>query len=58
MLPIVFGAIGTIWIVPEVAHDYLPGSVWAPLSVAVTALVLCGAAIWLARSRHSARASQ
>jgi hypothetical protein len=54
VLPIVFGAIGTIWIVPEVAHHYLPGSVWAPVSVAVTGLVLCGAAIWLARSRRSA----
>ncbi|MGI9007695.1 MAG: hypothetical protein ACR2FU_16105 [Streptosporangiaceae bacterium] len=55
VLPIVFGAIGTIWIVPEVAHRYLPGSAWAPLSVAVTGLVLCGAAIWLARSRHTAQ---
>ena len=58
VLPIAFGAIGTVWIVPEVAHHYLPGSVWAPLSVAVTGLVLCGAAIWLARSRHSARGAQ
>ena len=55
VLPIVFGAIGTIWIVPAVAHRYLPGSVWAPLSVTVTGLVLCAAAIWLARSRHAAR---
>lgn len=53
VLPIVFGAIGTVMIVPEVAHRYLPGSVWAPLTVAVTGLVLCGAAIWLARSRHA-----
>ncbi len=54
VLPIVFGAIGTLWIVPEVAHRYLPGSVWAPLSVAVTGFVLCAVAIWLARSRHAA----
>lgn len=55
VLPIVFGAIGTIWVVPEVAHRYLPGSVWAPLSVTVTGLVLCAAAIWLARSRRAVR---
>ena len=55
VLPIVFGAIGTVYIVPDLARRYLPGSVWAPLSVGVVGLVLCGAAIWLARSRHSAR---
>lgn len=55
VLPIVFGAIGTILIVPAVAQRYLPGSVWAPLSVAVAGLVLCGAAIWLARSHRTAR---
>lgn len=56
VLPIVFGAIGTVYIVPDVAQRYLPGSVWAPLSVGVVGLVLCGVAIWLARSRRADRA--
>ncbi len=53
VVAVIFGAVGTIWIVPEVAQRYLPGSVWAPLSVAVVGLVLLGTAIWLARSRHA-----
>ena len=56
VLPIVFGAIGTIYIVPDVTRRYLPGSLWAPLSAGVVGLVLCGTAIWLARSRRAAKA--
>lgn len=56
VLPIVFGAIGTVYIIPDVARRYLPGSVWAPVSVSVVGLVLFATAIWLARSRHAGKA--
>jgi len=45
------GAVGTLYVVPHAATRYLPGSVAAPLAVAVVGLVLLGVAIWLARQR-------
>jgi hypothetical protein len=45
------GAVGTLYIVPHAATMYLPGSVAAPLAVAVVGLVLLGVALWLARQR-------
>lgn len=56
VLPMAFGAIATVYIVPDLAQRYLPGSVWAPMSVGVVGLVLSGAAIWLARSRRAGQA--
>jgi len=47
-----FGAAGTIWVVPVTAVRYLPGSVSAPLAVAIVGLVLLGIALWLARGRR------
>lgn len=46
------GAVGTLYVVPDAAHRYLPGSVAAPLAVAVVGLVLLGVALWLARQRR------
>ena len=46
------GAVGTVYVVPEAATRYLPGSVAAPLAVAVVGLVLLGAGLWLARQRR------
>lgn len=51
---IVIGAIGIIYVVPDTAQRYLPGSVGAPLAVAVVGLVLLGIAVWLARTRRKA----
>jgi hypothetical protein len=45
------GAAGTLYVVPRAAARYLPGSVAAPLAVAVVGLVLLGVALWLARQR-------
>ena len=45
------GAVGTLYVVPHAASRYLPGSVAAPLAVAVIGLVLLGVALWLARHR-------
>ena len=45
------GAVGTLYVVPDAATRYLPGSVAAPLAVAVVGLVLLGVALWLARHR-------
>jgi hypothetical protein len=50
------GAVGTLYVVPEAATRYLPGSVAAPLAVAVVGLVLLGIALWLARQRRTAPA--
>lgn len=56
------GAVGTLYVVPDAATRYLPGSVAAPVAVAVVGLVLLGVALWLARQRtkdpvgHSANA--
>jgi LPXTG-motif cell wall-anchored protein len=46
------GAVGTIYVIPDAAHRYLPGSVAASLAVAVVGLALLGAALWLARQRR------
>jgi hypothetical protein len=46
------GAVGTLYVVPDTATRYLPGSVAAPLAVAVVGLVLLGVALWLARQRR------
>lgn len=46
------GAVGTLYVVPDAATRYLPGSVAAPLAVAVVGLVLLGVALWLARQRR------
>jgi hypothetical protein len=54
VLLIGIGAVGTLYVVPNVASRYLPGSVAAPLAVAVVGLVLLGVALWLARQRQKA----
>jgi Predicted membrane protein (DUF2157) len=51
VLLIGIGAVGTLYVVPDAATRYLPGSVAAPLAVAVVGLVLLGVALWLARHR-------
>jgi hypothetical protein len=48
---VAFGAAGTLWVVPEIANRYLPGTVAAPLAAAVAGLVLIAIALWLARAR-------
>jgi hypothetical protein len=48
---IAIGAVGTLWVIPRAAARYLPGSVAAPLAVAIAGLVLLGIALWLARRR-------
>jgi len=45
------GAAGLIYVVPDAAGRYLPGSPAAPLAVALVGLLLLAVAIWLARSR-------
>jgi Predicted membrane protein (DUF2157) len=45
------GAVGTFYVIPDAADTYLPGSVAAPLAVAVVGLLLLGVALWLARHR-------
>ncbi len=54
VLLIAIGAVGTLWVVPDTADRYLPGSVAAPLAVAVVGLVLLVIALWLARARKTA----
>jgi hypothetical protein len=49
---IAIGTVGTLYVVPEAATRYLPGSVAAPLAVAVVGLVLLAIALWLARQRR------
>lgn len=46
------GAVGTVYVIPDAATRYLPGSVAAPLAVAVVGLVLLAVALWLARHRR------
>lgn len=59
VLLIGIGAAGTLYVIPDVAHRYLPGSVAAPLAVAVVGLVLLGTALWLVRfSRRPGRADR
>jgi hypothetical protein len=54
VLLIGIGAAGTLYVIPAVAARYLPGSLAAPLAVAMVGLVLFGIALWLARHRRSA----
>ena len=54
VLLIAIGAVGILYVVPDAASRYLPGSVAAPLAVAVVGLVLLGIALWLARTRRKA----
>lgn len=55
VLLIGIGAIGTLYVIPGAADRYLPGSVAAPLAVAVAGLALLGVALWLARQRRKGR---
>ena len=50
-----FGAAGTLWVVPETANRYLPGTVAAPLAVVVVGLVLLTIALRLTRARKKTR---
>lgn len=52
---VAFGGAGTLWVVPETANRYLPGTVAAPLAAAVAGLVLLAIALWLARARKRIR---
>jgi hypothetical protein len=54
VLLIAIGGVGILYVVPDTATRYLPGSVAAPLAVAVVGLVLLGIALWLARTRRKA----
>jgi len=49
------GAAGVLWVVPVTANRYLPGSVAAPLTVAVVGILLLTVALWLARTRARTR---
>jgi Predicted membrane protein (DUF2157) len=53
VLLIGIGATGTLYVIPAVAARYLPGSLAAPLAVAMVGLVLLGVAMWLARHRRT-----
>jgi len=53
VLLIGIGAAGALYVIPEVANRYLPGSLAAPLAVAVVGLVLFGVALWLPRRRQN-----
>ncbi len=53
VLLIGIGAAGTLYVIPAVAARYLPGSLAAPLAVAMVGLVLLGVAMWLARHRRT-----
>jgi len=54
VLLIAIGGVGTLYVVPDAAARYLPGSVAAPLAVAVVGLMMFGIAFWLARTRRKA----
>jgi hypothetical protein len=54
VLLIAIGAAGTLYVIPDAANRYLPGSVAAPLAVATVGLVLFTIAMWLARHRRRA----
>ncbi|MBO0830569.1 MAG: DUF2157 domain-containing protein [Actinobacteria bacterium] len=53
VLLIGIGAVGTLYVIPDAADRYLPGSVAAPLAVAVAGTVLLSVALWLARQRRN-----
>jgi hypothetical protein len=46
------GTVGIVYVIPDTAHRYLPGSVSAPLAIALVGLVLLGIALWLTRHRR------
>ena len=50
-----FGAAGSLYVIPDVANRYLPGSVAAPLAFAAVGLLLLGLALRLARQRRDAK---
>jgi hypothetical protein len=50
------GAVGALWLLPQVAARYLPGGAWAATAVFLAGLVLLGIALWLAR--RGAKAQQ
>jgi hypothetical protein len=50
---IAIGAAGTLYVIPAVAARYLPGSLAAPLAVAMVGLILLAVAMWLARYRRT-----
>jgi hypothetical protein len=52
---VAFGAAGTLWVVPEIVHRYLPGTIAAPLAAALAGLVLLAITLWLARARKQSR---
>ena len=52
VLLIGIGAVGTLYVVPDVANRYLPGSVAAPLAVAVVGVVLLSVALGLVTQRQ------
>ena len=49
-----FGAAGALWTIPDTVDRYLPGSIAAPLAVALVGLLLLGVALWVARTRRRA----
>ena len=50
-----FGAAGTLWVVPDTANRYLPGTIAAPVAVVVAGLVLLAIALRLARARRTTK---
>jgi hypothetical protein len=52
VLLIGIGAAGSLYVIPDVANRYLPGSLAAPLAVAAVGLVLLWLALRLARQRR------
>jgi hypothetical protein len=52
VLLIGIGAVGTLYVIPDAADRYLPGSVAAPLAIAVVGTVLLAVAVLLARQRR------
>ena len=58
VLLIGIGAAGSLYVIPDVANRYLPGSLAAPLAVAAVGLFLLWLALWLARQRRDASGAQ
>jgi hypothetical protein len=56
VLLIGIGAAGIFWVIPATVSRYLPGPVAAPLAVTIVGLVLLAIALWLARTRWTAKA--
>jgi hypothetical protein len=55
VLLIGLGAAGSLYVIPDVASRYLPGSLGAPLAFAAVGLILLWLALRLARQRRDAR---